>query len=209
MSRKSRIHKLSAKALEHYAEHLSDISECSDFSNGSSDFWEPSSADSDVQDNVQDIENDTENAEIEEENLSSSSESITGTSTNVIWSTVPPNFVPKKKIPFQRECEIPNHFNKDMEPLDFFYKLFPRSLLMYIAQCTNERLEILRKVRKDHSIVDTDIGEIKIVLGSSLIMSYNRLPALSHYWSRHASMGDDIIKKSISRDRFKLISSKL
>ncbi|XP_018785568.1 PREDICTED: piggyBac transposable element-derived protein 4-like [Bactrocera latifrons] len=55
----------------------------------------------------------------------------------------------------------------------------------------------------------TDIGEIKIVLGCMIIMSYNRLPSIRHYWSKHYSIGNDAIKSAITRDRFQLLSSKM
>lgn len=55
----------------------------------------------------------------------------------------------------------------------------------------------------------TDMGEIAIVLGCTLVMSYNKLPALRHYWSNHTSVGNTIIKNSISRNRFTLLLSKL
>lgn len=213
MSRNNRNRKLTAKELEHYAEHLSEISDLSGFSSGSSDLWEPSPENSDHENSVQDIEDDAEDANVEEEDSRSDNEGTIQNqikNTHVIWSTVPPTFVPRKSIPAQRECAIPAYFTEDMEPFEVFYKIFPRSLFMYIAQCTNERLAISQKKAKGAPLIrETDIGEIKIVVGSMLIMSYNRLPALPQYWSRHPSMGNETIKKAISRDRFKLISSKL
>ena len=40
-------------------------------------------------------------------------------------------------------------------------------------------------------------------------MCYNRLPNLNSYWSSNLSLGNALIKKTFSRDRFKLIISKL
>lgn len=54
----------------------------------------------------------------------------------------------------------------------------------------------------------TDMGEIAIVLGCTLVMSYNKLPALRHYWSNHTSVGNTIVKNSTSRNRFTLLLSK-
>lgn len=70
---------------------------------------------------------------------------------------------------------------------------------MYIAQCTNERFEILstdknnkkrKQGRKDKEYKNTSSGEIKKPLGCMLIMSYNHIPTISNYWSTHPSLGN-------------------
>ena len=40
-------------------------------------------------------------------------------------------------------------------------------------------------------------------------MSYNRLRSINNYWSKHKSMGNSLMKSEFSRDRFKVIISKL
>lgn len=42
-----------------------------------------------------------------------------------------------------------------------------------------------------------------------MVMSYNTLPSLNYYWSKHTSMGNTTIKNATSRDRYKLLVSKL
>ena len=79
---------------------------------------------------------------------------------------------------------------------------------MYIAQCTNARLDILRKEKKIQ-IKDTDYSEILIILGTTLVMCYNRVPSFSDYWSNNASLGNEAIKNAISRNRCQLLLSKL
>lgn len=55
----------------------------------------------------------------------------------------------------------------------------------------------------------TDKGEIQKVIGCMFVMSYNKLPGLKHYWSQQKSMGNETIARTISRDRYMLLSSKM
>lgn len=57
--------------------------------------------------------------------------------------------------------------------------------------------------------LDTDVHELEIVIGVLLIMSYNKVPHLYHYWSTNESLGNTLIKESISRNCFVLLLSKL
>ena len=41
------------------------------------------------------------------------------------------------------------------------------------------------------------------------MMNYMRLPSINHYWSTHPSMAIQLLKTAFSRDRFKLLMSKL
>lgn len=66
----------------------------------------------------------------------------------------------------------------------------------------------LNKEKKTNRAL-TDEHEIMVFLGVDMIMHYNHLPSLHDYWSKHISMGNEMIKQSISRDRFTLLSSKL
>lgn len=126
-----------------------------------------------------------------------------------IWSQSFGEFQPKKVLSTSRPCQI-----KDIQPsateMQVFYKLFPPSLIMYIAQCTNERLDIYRASKKVQSFVpNTDSGEIKKMIGCMFIMAYNHVPAMSHYWSKQLSVENKCIKDAFSRDRFILLSSKM
>ncbi|XP_054729306.1 piggyBac transposable element-derived protein 4-like [Anastrepha obliqua] len=77
-------------------------------------------------------------------------------------------------------------------------------------ECTNQRLKKLNKQKKTNRAL-IDEHEIMVFLGVAMIMHYNHLPSLHDYkyWSKHASMGNEMIKQSISRDRFTLLASKL
>lgn len=48
-----------------------------------------------------------------------------------------------------------------------------------------------------------------VVLGVTIIMSYIDVPTFNHYWSQNESLGNAAIKKAISRDRCKLLLSKM
>lgn len=136
---------------------------------------------------------------------------------NSIWGPVGENFRPRKAVSETRACRTPEIFTESSKPIDIFLKMFPKSLLDYIAQCTNLRIEKVRsevgdrdaRARKRSYMTFTDRGEIMIVLGSTLIMGYNQLPSFSDYWSLKPSLGNPVIKAAIGRDRCKFLLSKL
>lgn len=127
-------------------------------------------------------------------------------STQYNWVDASSTFTPRKHLPEQKEIvtSIDQEFTID----DVFLKLFPRSLFIWIADCTNERLRILSE-QKGKPITPTDPHEIMVVVGCLLIMSYNRVPHIHMYWSKNKSLRNETIASSISRDRFMLIHSKL
>ena len=59
------------------------------------------------------------------------------------------------------------------------------------------------------SIAATDPHELIALVGCFLVMSYNRLPSINDYWSSHCSLGNPLMKKAFSGDRFKILMSKL
>ncbi|XP_036344060.1 piggyBac transposable element-derived protein 4-like [Rhagoletis pomonella] len=128
------------------------------------------------------------------------------------WVNVAPdnsqNFNPKYEIPTERDCKILLDFAHDCTEFKVFSTIFPYSLSIRIAECTNPRLTALnRRAQSKRNL--TDPNEILVFLGVSLIMHYNKLPSLKDYWSKNPSMGNSVIKNCISRDRFLLLSSKL
>jgi len=66
--------------------------------------------------------------------------------------------------------------------IDSFKVFFPKSQCIFIAQCTNERID-LHNIQQNATIPHTDEGEVMILLGLIFVMCYNRLPNLSDYWS--------------------------
>lgn len=122
------------------------------------------------------------------------------------WKDVPKTFSPRKVIPAYKEPETPIDPNSSIDTV--FLKLFPKSLLIWIADCTNERLMILSE-KKNRKIKLTDANEITVVIGCLLVMSYNRVPHMWMYWSTNPSVRNETIATAISRDRFMLIHSKL
>lgn len=125
-----------------------------------------------------------------------------------IWNKNLLTFSPKRNIPIEENPVIIANLNRGSTMLECFYQLFPKSLITQISYYTNLRLDILEKTKKK-PIKKTSAGEIKIILGCSLIMSYNRVPAIHMYWSRNKSLGNPAIIEAISRDRFMLLLSKL
>jgi len=173
-----------------------------------------------LQENVESSGSDRENIEPEvdggqntDENEASdaATSNMTQTVPQVIWQPFPNNtFVPRKQIPTGNGSAIPHiSLDRSCSELDVFLKMFPRSLIIFICQCTNERLTILKEQKRVKDNVPTDPSEIMIVLGILLVMSYNRVPNMQLYWSANKSMGNEAIKSAISRDRFLLLLSKL
>lgn len=48
-----------------------------------------------------------------------------------------------------------------------------------------------------------------LVIGVTLMMSYNRVPRMSMYWSKKKSLRNEAIASAIARNRFLLLASKL
>lgn len=123
------------------------------------------------------------------------------------WKTVHSKFSPRMNIPQNQEPQI-FHCDKDSTISEIFSKIFPRSLFIWIADCTNERLKILAE-KKGKEITPTDAQEIMVVVGVLLVMSFNRVPHMAMYWSKNKSLRNETIATAISRDRFMLLHSKL
>lgn len=117
---------------------------------------------------------------------------------------VPASFVPIKKEPVIKFEGL----GENCEMIDVFLKLFPKSLLMWIASSTNEILQILSE-KTGKNIVPTDYHEVMIVIGCYLIMSFNRVPAMKMYFSRDESLKNEAIKNAIAREGFLLSTSKI
>lgn len=122
------------------------------------------------------------------------------------WQNVENTFTPRKEIPVHKEPQA--LIDEDSSIEQVFLKLFPKSLFMWIAECTNERLKIL-SAKKNRKVKLTDANEIMVVIGCLLVMSYNRVPHMQMYWSKNKSVRNETIANAISRDRFMLIHSKL
>ncbi|XP_035215305.1 piggyBac transposable element-derived protein 2-like, partial [Stegodyphus dumicola] len=122
----------------------------------------------------------------------------------ILWFHADSTFQPRMTIPAESSPSLLFKLNRSATELDVFLKIFPKSLMIWIFQCTNRRLEKLGQ-----TIHPTDPSEIMLVLGCMLVMSYNRVPKFSHYWSSNPSLGNVAIKNAISRDRCKTLLSKL
>lgn len=96
----------------------------------------------------------------------------------------------------------------DSNPVDLFFQLFPQHLFEWIAECTNKRLDILA-AKKGEDVQHTDWNEMVLVIGVMLVMGFNRLPRMAMYWSSNPTLGNETIKRAITRDRFLLLASKI
>ncbi|KAG4071192.1 hypothetical protein HA402_001182 [Bradysia odoriphaga] len=145
-------------------------------------------------------------SDIEAEESETENEAAAVFSEQPLWKPGSPQFVPRKAIPSFKEPETSIDENHTIT--EVFFKLFPKSMFMWIAQCTNERLAISNEVT-GKNIPPTDWHEIMVVVGCMLVMSYNRVPHMYMYWSGNKSVRNDTIANAISRDRFMLLHSKL
>lgn len=60
-----------------------------------------------------------------------------GSEIEDMWFDVDEDFVPLKRLPTYREPETT--IDEGATSTEIFFKLFPRSLFIWIAQCTNQR----------------------------------------------------------------------
>jgi len=206
--------KLTQAEMEHLAEQLSDVESLAE-SCESSDEYQPSSSDNsdlEIRAKLRKTKpgtiSDVSESELEEKDISHELPSTT--ESLILWLDPDENFEPRKEICSKWAPKISSEITEDHTPLQIFQKFFPSSLFLYIAQCTNERLELYENEKeKKKRIQPTSSGEIKIMIGCMFIMTYNHVPSIFQYWSTHPSMGNKAIQKAISRDRFQLIFSKM
>lgn len=153
-------------------------SNCSSEMNSSCD---DSIADENYNPNIDEESSDEDPLPLGQNNLDTDDNNNNHIDETVLWFSVSSRFNPRYTVAVDR---IPVILNKNIDRssnyLDIFMQLFPRSLLIYIAQCTNIRLEMLRK-KKKLIIADTDHHEILLLLGVTLVVCYNHVPSFSDY----------------------------
>ena len=132
----------------------------------------------------------------------------TAAPNSIFWNQPSASFTPKFPTHEYIPCEPTVALPSTLHEIDTFKVFFPKSLCIFIAQCTNERIH-LHNIKKNATIPHTDEGEVMIVLGVMFVMCYNRVPNLRDYWSSNTSMGNHFIKNAISRNRFQFLMSKL
>ncbi len=149
----------------------------------------------------------SDSSDSEDDNNDSEDEELGPNVNNLFdWKDATPSFVPRKTIPKYKKPVI--SLTEGCTELDSFLTLFPRSLFIWIAECTNERLKVFEeKTKKKYA--PTDYHEMMLVIGCTIIMSYNRVPYMSMLWSKDKSLRNEAIIAAISRDRFLLLHSKL
>lgn len=65
---------------------------------------------------------------------------------SIVWFNNDGSFTPRCSV-FD-EKNVTTSLSRDLSEVEIFLKLFPKSLFLYIAQCTNERLAIFEKTSK-------------------------------------------------------------
>ena len=124
-----------------------------------------------------------------------------------VWSDAS-SFQPKFSPSAPRESTITPELKSTSSVLEIFLKLWPMSLFIQMTYYTNQRLKLYEREKK-RKIKLTNPYEMMSLIGCVFIMGYNRLPSINCYWSSKLSMGNALIKSTFSRDRFKLLFSKI
>jgi hypothetical protein len=94
-------------------------------------------------------------------------------------------------------------FTTRSRPIDYFWKLFPLTLLTLIANETN-RYALQKGVR---SWIDTTDDEIGIYLAVIMLMSFYGKSCVKSYWSTDGLIETPIFAKLMTRDRFLQLKS--
>lgn len=188
---------------------VEDIESGSDFSAGSEDDYIPSGDESDSETGVsKKARNEapvTDDEELSGDSLAT--EKAPERHETRHWRESLSEFRPLYPICDRTKDAPANHVPKTATKFATFRKLFPYGAFVKIAQHTNERIKIhndswdSRQKTKQRRYKETDPGEIEIVIGCLLIMSYNRLPTMRSYWSDNPTLQNSFIKAAITRDR--------
>ncbi|KAG5887663.1 hypothetical protein JTB14_037661 [Gonioctena quinquepunctata] len=206
----SRKRALRPEELEYIAENLSEIDDEDPFHDSDDsrdpDYEESSNSESDCENDPrettpQDLNESDDQSEQEDEsdtlnNSNSRQAKATPKATpeKYEWSVNVENFQPKYSIPPEESGLVVANISRGATAIQCFLKLFPKSLFMQIASYTNQRLDILAK-SKSKTLEPTCTGEVMVILGCSIVMSYNRVPSMHMYWSRNISLGNQAINQ--------------
>lgn len=121
------------------------------------------------------------------------------------------HFKPKYTFPNPREGKVLLLDAKT--PLQIFHSLFTPEMIEKIALHTNERIDLYLKSHrgrgKSSAYKKTSSREMQIFLAIIIIMGVNKLPDLHSYWSKMEGLGNSLIKRLMSRDRFCFLHSRL
>lgn len=118
------------------------------------------------------------------------------------------NFKPLRTLPKRTTPNIIDTLSSRSTQLDVLFSFLDEKFFKLILRHTNERLLIFASLKK-RKIELATLPEIYAVFGIVLVMCYNRLPAMRMYWSKKPALENLLIKQTMTRDRFKLLYSKL
>lgn len=88
-----------------------------------------------------------------------------------------------------------------MNPLQLFELFVDDEVVDYIVQHTNN----YASADCNDSSFQTDYDEMRKFIGILFVTGYHTLPSINAFWSDSPSLGCDIIKSTMTRDRFKSI----
>lgn len=89
-------------------------------------------------------------------------------------------------------------------PIELFFKFFDDELVTMITNESNRYAS-----QKNDASFKTSPAEIKRFFGILLLTGYHQLPQINMYWSRDEDKGVDLVRKTMTRNRFKLVKKYL
>ena len=94
---------------------------------------------------------------------------LNAASNFIIWHQPPAYFIPKFPTHDYIPCKPTVKMPSILLEIDFFKLFFSKSLCIFIAQCTNKRID-MHNIEKNAMISLTDEGEMMIFLGVMFVM---------------------------------------
>ncbi|KAL5510616.1 hypothetical protein EMCRGX_G006184 [Ephydatia muelleri] len=130
---------------------------------------------------------------------------------------VPSDRASRGSIPKFIQCSGVMKNMEGMEPLDFFYELFPEDLIEYIVlesnRCGQQYIDSHASYLKDHPRARAHQfmrnmftpHDIRKVLGLIICMGIVNMPSVENYWNTRWPFNTNNFRAIMSRDRFLLV----
>ncbi|XP_070547976.1 piggyBac transposable element-derived protein 4-like [Ptychodera flava] len=102
-----------------------------------------------------------------------------------------------------------NPLPDDASEVEWFLQIFDEDLIRFITQCTNryarQRRRANARERQRSAWTPTTVVEMRAFIGVMVLFGICWQPEIRLYWSDHVCFGHNFVKRTFSRDRFKLL----
>ncbi|XP_070545947.1 piggyBac transposable element-derived protein 4-like [Ptychodera flava] len=93
--------------------------------------------------------------------------------------------------------------------VEWFLQIFDEDLIRFITRCTNryarQRRRANARERQRSAWTPTTVVEMRAFIGVMVLFGICWQPEIQLYWSDHVCFGHNFVKRTFSRDRFKLL----